>query len=139
MKHLFSWKSNAVALGLALVCAAAASAQSGMRVDVPFAFTAGNRVLPAGEYRVVVDATHGYSRILPADGQAVCVVQLTPGTAERDGAKAGRGVLRFEKHGSRYTLVGIWQAGSVAGNEVVKAKAKGEYAKTGAALDVGAL
>src|SRR3712207_871114 len=111
MKSLLSWTSLMAALTLALFCAAPGFAQTSMRVDVPFAFTAGEQFLPAGEYWITVESNHMLSVITSTDGKNRCLVTLVPGASNRPTPGLDRGLLSFEKHGVRYVLTGIWRPG----------------------------
>ncbi len=132
MKSLLSWKSLAVAIAVLILGAASANAQiSTLRVNVPFAFTAGTNVLPAGEYEINVHTDLMLSRIVPLNGDAVSLVRLVPGVTDRSPAKSEKGMLRFEKFGQRYVLIGVWRPGCVAGNSVVGGRPAREYAQIG--------
>ena len=131
MKNLISWKSTLVAAALAVLWPAAASAQAYIRVDVPFAFTAGNRLLPAGEYVFVVDTNHMTSRIYLPSGLSAGFVNLVPGVTERPAAQSAKGMVRFQRYGEKYILTGIWRAGWVSGNEVSGRRHSRELASGG--------
>ncbi len=52
-------KRSLLLLGLLVTLAVAACAQNeGLRVNIPFEFTAGAKVLPAGTYEFIVDDAH---------------------------------------------------------------------------------
>ena len=137
MNNPFSWKSAAVALGLVTLWAIPARAQeSVLRVTVPFTFTAGNRVLPAGDYRVMVDPEHMFTLITGTSATAPCMIRLVPGVSYRTAGSTNTGMLRFQKYGSRYTLTGIWKAGSVEGNAVIATPPPKELANSTPAVTV---
>jgi hypothetical protein len=137
MTKLSWWKSVTVALGVLLSAATAVAQPPSMRVAIPFAFTAGSRVLPAGEYRVTVDTDFLISRITSGTDEGV-LVQLVPGGTPRHPGKLESGMLQFHKYGERYVLSGIWRAGSIAGNEVVGARPPVEFAKAEAVRNIAA-
>lgn len=139
MKNLLSWKSIAAAVAVLLLCSGAVSAQtSTMRVNVPFAFTAGDRVLPAGEYHVMVHTDLMLTRLLPVNSNSVSLLRLVPGTTDRKAENADKGTLRFEKIGSRYVLIGVWRPGEIAGNAIVGSRPARELAKAPNSVDVKA-
>jgi hypothetical protein len=83
-----------------LAMAATSFAQSkGVRADVPFAFTAGNQLLPAGTYTIKTEST-GLIAIKNHD-KPIEVFAIV----DRDGAKAPNGgKLIFHKYGEKYFL-----------------------------------
>ncbi|MGC9972610.1 MAG: hypothetical protein ABSE56_18660 [Bryobacteraceae bacterium] len=112
---------------VALASATGYAQSNSMRVSVPFEFTVGRTVLPAGDYTV-------QSNSLPR------VVSLQ--TTNRDSAafviaiQAGRDkaqeqpTLVFNRYGSNYFLASIWWAASTDGLEFPKTKTEIEVAKT---------
>jgi hypothetical protein len=71
----------------------------GVRADVPFDFTVGNQLLPAGAYTIKTES-EGLVAIKNHD-QPVAVFTLV----DRDGAKAQNpGKLMFHKYGNQYFL-----------------------------------
>jgi hypothetical protein len=137
MKTPFSWKSLTVALTLAFVLTAPVFAQpSTIRVNVPFAFNAGSQSLPAGVYRVTVDSEHMLSYIAAADNTARFVVRLLPGGPNRDPVKIEQGLLRFEKNGARYVMIGIWRPGFTEGYRIARPRPLTELAGPAPVLDV---
>lgn len=133
MKNLFFCT---LAIALLAVCAAPVYAQStAFRADVPFAFTVGNTVLPAGQYQFSVEPRQTLTRIVPVDSRKVSFAMLSAGEY-RSAATLEKGLLRFEKYGQHYILSAIWGAGSQAGNRVVGAKRPVEYTKADGVTDV---
>jgi hypothetical protein len=135
MKNLFA---VTVALALLVVWAAPVAAQPAMRVDIPFAFTAGNQSLPAGEYRFTIDHDRMLTTIAPLDGSDVHLVRLVPGASERKSTAVEKGLLRFEKYGERYVLSEIWRPGSTAGKTVTGKRPPRELANAKVIRDVPA-
>ncbi|MGP8245208.1 MAG: hypothetical protein ACLQVN_11910 [Bryobacteraceae bacterium] len=131
MKSLSSSKIMLAALGLTvMVLATPAVAQTvGLRVDAPFAFTAGSQDFAPGHYWFNVDINRMQLTIHSRTTTATSVVRLAPGGVMKDATKPDTGMLRFEKWGSRYFLVGIWRPGTYEWNNVVPSRRLMESAK----------
>ena len=92
---------------LALAFAAAAQAQTALNYKtfaVPFSFKVGNKVLPAGEYKIT--AENEIIRVQKTDGKgnAVTLTQRTRGTNHNlSDAK-----LTFRRYGDQYYLSQVW-------------------------------
>jgi hypothetical protein len=121
--------SIAAALALSLIAAGQCSAQQdAMSVNVPFAFQAGDKVMPAGEYRVgrVSLVLQAVQRIAQSDGDASIMVMTTP--VVRTG-KAVSPRLVFHRYGSSYFLTEIW-TGETQGRQLSKSHGEKELAAT---------
>lgn len=131
MKKRYSGKAALVALGLAVLLglAAPASAQTMMRVEIPFAFVAGNQSLPAGMYNFVLDANFSFCRIDSFSDGSSHPIRFMPGPARRQNANADRGVVQFEKYGDRYFLNAVWKPGSTDGLAAITSRRLIESAK----------
>ena len=138
MKLLFSWKSAALCAGLLVLCLAPASAQTAIRVDIPFAFTAANQTLPAGEYRFSVDADQRVVRIVEEHSRNIWLVRVIAGGEVRDSANIDKGMLRFTRRGMRHDLNSIWLSGSTLGTAVMRSKVPRELGGTSVTRDVPA-
>jgi hypothetical protein len=137
MKTLLPWKPLAVAMTAALLCAAPLAAQtSAIRVQIPFAFTAGTQLVPAGEYSVTVDSEHMLSVIAATDNTDRWLVRLIPGDSSRPASSLEKGLLRFERNGARYVLTGIWKAGWNQGNGVPHRRFPKEVAERKVVQDI---
>lgn len=95
-----------VITALALAFAASAQAQTALNFKtfaVPFSFKVGNKVLPAGEYKIT--AENQIIRVQKTDGKAnaVSLTQRTRGTNNDDDAK-----LTFRRYGDQYYLSQVW-------------------------------
>jgi hypothetical protein len=103
--------------GIILGASQLASAQTAEQVvvNVPFAFTAGGRQLPAGRYtvrRVKLDS-EAVIRIRSADGRASATVLTNAARGE-----AGPARLTFRQYGDAYFLSGVYAPGAVGGREL---------------------
>jgi hypothetical protein len=137
MNKLFSWKSAAVVLGLIVLPAVPAAAQgSAIQADIPFAFTVSDQTLPAGEYRFDVNLHQKVVRISQKSGNRVWLARLAAGGSDRSTANLDRGLLRFDRHGDRYLLSGVWAPGSARSTAVMPSRLPRELAKSNGARDV---
>jgi len=93
-----------------------ARAQEAMVVDIPFAFTAGNATLPAGEYRVQkMDRNSAVLLIHCWDTRASALVITNAAQAKELQAESK---LVFNRYGNRYFLSQVWTAGSIRGRQL---------------------
>src|ERR1700682_1797174 len=83
-----------------------ARAQETMVVDIPFAFTAGNATLPAGEYRVQkMDRNSAVLLIHCWDARASALVITHAAQAKETQTESK---LVFNRYGNRYFLLEVW-------------------------------
>jgi hypothetical protein len=106
--------SVAAALLFSIVVAGQCGAQQAVgviEVNVPFAFQAGNRMLPAGEYRIqrLSAEMDGIQLIRESDGKASMVVTTLP-LEPTDKTAPPR--LVFYRYGNAYFLTQIWTDGT---------------------------
>src|SRR6478736_4771036 len=105
-------------MSLALLLSAAAHAQTTqLKVTVPFDFTAGDSVLPAGDYDV--------QSLGPWGGKALSIhsVNSNAGTLvlsnSRESAKTSdRARLVFYRYGDQYFLGEVWTVGTHIGRQL---------------------
>lgn len=108
----------ALAMSLALLMSAAVQAQSThMKITVPFAFTAGNVQLPAGEYLVTAVGPWGGST-LSVHSVHSNAGTLVLSTSRRSQKPATRTKLVFYRFGQQYFLAEVWNGGSYIGNQL---------------------
>lgn len=128
MKHFSKIAITGVVFALAFI--STASAQS-MRISVPFGFHAGDKALPAGEYKVSLNQVNQrvtLSNIAERKGYFMTVMAYT-GPVDSD-----RGSLVFSRYGSSYFLTRVNAAGAPAGAKVFEGRAEREISKTHASL-----
>ena len=92
-------------------------------VEVPFAFSAGNTQLPAGEYNVsIVNPSSSQSVVLikSSDGQASVLLR----TNDIIGRGTSRAKLLFRRYDSRYFLAQVWMASESTGMAAPNSKAE---------------
>ena len=97
---------------------AAADSFGSIRVDVPFDFTAGHSIFPAGKYTIrTVENTNGVIRITSEDGTTSGV--LLTNSAESIESK-NETALIFHRYGDQYFLFQVWAVGDTIGLEIPK-------------------
>jgi predicted GNAT superfamily acetyltransferase len=103
-----------------------ARAQETVLANIPFAFTAGQMTLPAGEYRVQ-KLTNDSSPLLirSTDGNGASIVMTFAASAN---APQDKSKLVFRRYGNRYFLAQVWTAGSARGRELPKSAKEKEQA-----------
>jgi hypothetical protein len=91
---------------LIALAATSAVAQNAIQVKVPFAFSAAEQTLPAGDYRVTLD--RAVERVtLRGEGTGV-ILFVTPAVDLKD----GRSFLRFQRFGNDWVLTTAAFSGS---------------------------
>lgn len=116
-----------VALLVSIVTAGACYAQRpSLVVNIPFAFHAGDKTLPAGEYRVEsVPTGEGIlHRIQCADCHALAIV---PSFVVESKSGSSEPRLVFHRYGNRYFLSEIW-TGERQGRQLFESKGEKEAA-----------
>jgi len=128
MKKVLSLTIATVTLAvLAVLVATTANAQTSaprtMRARIPFAFHAGSKVLPAGEYRIAVlnpDSDRKALQIRTLDGRASAIVQTFGATVKtiRDSK------LVFHRYGDSYFLSEVLVGGMETGRRLAPSRAE---------------
>ena len=88
---------------------AAAKSVDGMRVQVPFDFHVGERLVPAGDY--TIKSATADEQMLRIVGDKSSTATTTNSATERSNGE-GRARLVFHKYGDQYFLAAIWGADS---------------------------
>jgi hypothetical protein len=103
-----------------------ARAQEAMVVNIPFAFTAGEATLPAGEYRVQkMDGTGAVLLVHCRDAKASAFV-VTNATPEK--GQQTRSKLVFNRYKDHYFLSQVWNAGYSSGRQLRQTQREKEIA-----------
>jgi hypothetical protein len=104
-----------------------AQAQETMVVNIPFAFTAGNVTLPAGEYRVQkMEQNSAVLLIHCWDARLATFVVTNPAQAKE---LQSQSKLVFNRYDNRYFLSQVWKAGSNRGRQLSKSPKEKEMAQ----------
>jgi hypothetical protein len=121
--------SLVVALTITFVVAPAAADSFGLiRVDVPFDFTAGHSIFPAGKYtiRPAGGNANGVIRMTSDDGEAS--VFLSTHSAQSVESK-DETVVIFHRYGDQYFLFQVWAVGDTIGLEIPKSSMERQAAR----------
>ncbi|MGC0774256.1 MAG: hypothetical protein WB543_15085 [Candidatus Acidiferrum sp.] len=104
-----------------------AQAQEVLVFNIPFAFVAGNSLLPAGEYKVQVSGpTHVLQLVDRKDSAASAFLGTNEAVATEIQSESK---LIFQRYGDRYILSQVWTAGNSRGRQLVKSAREKEMAQ----------
>ena len=121
-----------VMASLLVICSFAATqvarAQEPIVVNIPFAFTAGEAALPAGEYRVQKMDGNGAVLLIRCTDPTAAAFVTTIGTQGKE--QQGRSKLVFNRYKDHYFLSQVWNAGYSSGRELKKTSREKEIAQT---------
>lgn len=121
-------------LGIALLAATPALAQTNpMRADIPFAFLAGDRMHPAGQYEIRVLGNFRVAELRAVNSSVSYRVLLTGGLKSGAG-EADYGELHFNQYGDAYALSGVRAAGDGNAFKVKPSKAEDQMARSGGSV-----
>ena len=101
-------------------------AQEPVLVNIPFAFTAGEKALPAGEYRVEKSARGSLMLLIQRTDRSAAA--FVPSIAAQANATQTQSKLVFHRYGNRYFLSQVWIAGYLQGRELPKSAQEKEQA-----------
>jgi hypothetical protein len=125
VKHAFFKMAGILALAF-MAAPQVVRAQDRLLVNVPFAFTAGKTMLPAGEYVVAqLPMSAQTLAIKRADGSAQIYV---PSLVAEARAPQTESKLIFHRYGNSYFLSQIWVAGEIRGQRLPKSEKEEEMA-----------
>ncbi|MFZ0523503.1 MAG: hypothetical protein WAN14_16805 [Candidatus Acidiferrales bacterium] len=131
--------SVAAALLVSIVLAGRCGAQQvgAIDVNIPFAFQAGDRTMPAGEYRIqrLSAEMEGIQLIQQHDGKNSTTVTSLPAESKDKSAPAR---LVFNRYGNEYFLAEIWADGT-HGRRLHKSGREKEWASTLGRTEVAVL
>ena len=113
----------ALIIGIAFVSAVvSANGQSSsmIRADVPFAFTVGDKALPAGEYTASSITTSNGAIVIRSKDSKNAAVRLSNAVRDSDNSNS-QAKLVFHRYGQRYFLSEVW-LGDMTGRQLLKSK-----------------
>ena len=111
-----------LSLGAALSGPAAAQAQS-VTVNIPFEFSANDQKVPAGTYRISLQAPR-YLSFVDTQSTKKQYMMLVQPTGEQNSQDRGR--LIFRRYGDSNYLYQVWMPGQGAGRQFVRSRAEQE-------------
>ncbi|MEK7753941.1 MAG: hypothetical protein AAB654_18605 [Acidobacteriota bacterium] len=128
-KRIAGTLSVLTVLGLLAVPLAAQSHK--LKADIPFEFTAGGKVMPAGEYEIGFRADlSGVTQFYATEAHE-SVVLLGHGVGGGNSQAESR--LTFNKYGNQYFLAAVWAQGLSSGFGFQKSRTERELARTASA------
>src|SRR5215510_3955277 len=101
-----------------------ARAQEPLVGNIPFAFTAGKMMLPAGEYKVEKETEDDVVLLIRRTDRSAATFALSHATQAN--AQQTESKLVFHHYGNRYFLTQVWVAGSSRGRELPISKQEKE-------------
>ena len=111
-----------LSLGPALSGPAAAQAQS-VTVSIPFNFSANDQKVPAGTYRISLQAPR-YLSFVDTQSTRKQYLMLVQPTAEQNSQDGGR--LTFRRYGDNNYLYQVWMPGQGEGRQFVRSRTEQE-------------
>ena len=110
------------------VAPAAADSFGSIRVDVPFDFTAGHSIFPAGKYTIRSAGLNsdGVIRITSEDGKAFAFLSTHSAQSVRSKDET---VVIFHRYGDQYFLFQVWAIGDNIGAEIPKSSIERQAAR----------
>ena len=122
ISSIFIGAALALSLGSALSGPAAAQAQS-VTVNIPFGFSVNDQNLPAGTYRISLQAPR-YLSFVDTQSTNKQYLMLVQPTWEQNSQDGGR--LIFRRYGDSNYLYQVWMPGQGAGRQFVRSRAEQE-------------
>ena len=120
ISSIFTCAALALSLGAALSGPAAAQAQS-VTVNIPFDFSANGQKVPAGSYRVSLQAPRFLSFVNTQSTKKQYLMLVQP-TWEQNSQDWGR--LIFRRYGDSNYLYQVWMPGHGEGRQFVRSRAE---------------
>jgi len=120
ISSILSCAALALSLGAALSGPAAAQAQS-VTVNIPFDFSANDHKVPAGTYRISLQAPR-YLSFVDTQSTKKQYLMLVQPTWEQNSKDWGR--LIFRQYGDSNYLYQVWMPGQGAGRQFVRSRAE---------------
>ena len=128
------FRSFLIALTALVMASTAKAQQTNVKVDVPFDFYAGDRIYPAGEYRL--SSMHSSDAIIRIDGSPEVQSANLPSNSCADTRPSTQTKLVFRRIGSNYFLYQVWAAGNSDGRQFPVSRAQMRLAENGKSENV---
>lgn len=117
---ILTYSALTLSLGAALSGPAAAQAQS-VTVNIPFNFSANDQKVPAGRYRISLQAPR-YLSFVDTQSTKKQYLMLVQPTGEQNSQDGGR--LTFRRYGDSNYLYQVWMPGRGEGRQFVRSQAE---------------
>lgn len=118
--------------GLMALCSFGATevarAQEPMKVNIPFAFSVGEKMLPPGEYRVEKLQWNNFVLLVRSTDSNVSAMVHSNSKYGRE--QQTKSKLVFHRYNDSYFLAEVWNAGNSIGRELPKSPREKEIALT---------
>jgi hypothetical protein len=115
-----------ILIGLFIAGVAVSRAQTvGLRVDIPFQFNVGEKVLPAGQY--LIRAPQGGTLRITGPNGAAAIATTTLVSGQRPD---GPGMIAFNCYGQRCFVSQFWTARTETGEEIIKGRLERDLANS---------
>ncbi|MDP2999862.1 MAG: hypothetical protein Q8N47_20425, partial [Bryobacterales bacterium] len=102
-----------------------------LKADIPFEFTAGSKVMPAGEYSIVLRSDlSGVAQLVATDAKESAFAM---GYGIGGGNSQAESRLTFNKYGNQYFLAEVWTQGLSSGVGFQKSRTERELSRTASA------
>ena len=118
ISSIFTGAALALSLGSALSGPAAAQAQS-VTVNIPFGFSVNDQNLPAGTYRISLQAPRYLSFVDTQSTKKQYLLMVQP-TWEQNSQDGGR--LLFRRYGGSHYLYQVWMSGQGEGRQFARSR-----------------
>lgn len=113
-----------LALATAVVSANAQSTANKVVASVPFEFSIGYKVLPAGEYSVQSIVTAGDGLLIQSTDGKLMALRLSEATQRIKNKSQAH--LVFHRYGERYFLAEVWNGTDNTGRQLIKSQEERE-------------
>src|SRR5215469_14177284 len=120
---------------LAMGLASAQIGQQAVKVSIPFDFTAGNKALPSGQYRVAAISDTGTLSVIGGGSELAMVNSY----AVQANAASTSTKLIFHRYGDEYFLYQVWVQGESRGRELPPTEVEKELASNARSSTVAVL
>src|SRR5436309_2657060 len=111
-----------LAATLSVPAAQAQSIDSTIHVDIPFAYTVGGKVLPAGSYAVYPNIGRGFLTLRKQDDPKVSMMVASNSAITNHPKQVS--MLVFNRYNDKYFLNQVWAGGADRGVQLVPSKAE---------------
>ncbi len=98
-----------------------------VRANVPFSFSVGSKVLPAGEYNIGSISSNTHTLLVKANNGKASMIVNSNSAQTLEAAQKTK--LVFNRYGSQYFLSAVWTQGSTSGVQLPKSSREKELAR----------